>query len=202
MKGLHNRRGDRRRPRAYGIPRMDVLDERLREAAPPSPRSPQKSRKSDLLTRFRMVSSPGRSRRAKERRRGSQPGPSTADGRPRRAKGRPCDIPGAGKGLKRTRNRSDLRFLSHVAAFPVSLDSPAHQNCTCARVLSPDSVSDPSIIVEHSPHDHSHPGRTRHTCQCHAHACSPLFSPISRTACATRSVIAKPPPSPSLLRRC
>ena len=42
MKGLHNRRGDRRRPRAYGIPRMDVLDERLREAAPPSPRSLQK----------------------------------------------------------------------------------------------------------------------------------------------------------------
>ena len=94
MKGLHNRRGDRRRPRAYGIPRMDILDERLREAAPPSPRSPQKSRNSDLLTRFRMVSSPGRSRDTIERRRGTPPGPSTPSGRPRRAKGRPCDIPG------------------------------------------------------------------------------------------------------------
>ena len=48
-------------------------------------------------------SSAGRSRGAAERRRGSPPGPSAPSGRRRRARGRPTQIPGAGKGLIRIR---------------------------------------------------------------------------------------------------
>ena len=45
---------------------------------------------------------PGRSRDTIERpRRAPPPGPDTPSGRPRRAKGRPCGFPGAGKGLNR-----------------------------------------------------------------------------------------------------
>jgi len=43
--------------------------------------------------------SPGRSRDTIERRRATPPGPAAPSGRSRRAKGRPCEIPGAGKGL-------------------------------------------------------------------------------------------------------
>jgi hypothetical protein len=50
-------------------------------------------------------SSAGRSRGAAERRRGSPPGPSAPSGRRRRARGRPTQIPGAGKGLTTRSNR-------------------------------------------------------------------------------------------------
>ena len=43
--------------------------------------------------------SPGRSRDTIERRRATPPGPATPSGRSRRARGRPCEIPGSGKGL-------------------------------------------------------------------------------------------------------
>eukprot|EP00966_Prymnesium_polylepis_P327547 7383416-Prymnesium_polylepis.3 len=89
MKGLHNRRGDRRRPRAYGIPRMDILDERLREAAPPSLRSPQKTR-------------PGEAGEPKNVAGGASPGPPRPMDGPDalRAVHAIYVIPGAGKGLK------------------------------------------------------------------------------------------------------
>ena len=52
-------------------------------------REVEKKQNPQKLTRYRTYSSPGRSRRAAERRRGTQPAPPTAGGRSRRARGRP-----------------------------------------------------------------------------------------------------------------
>ena len=49
--------------------------------------------------------SPGRSRDSIEHRRATPPGPATPSGRSRRARGRPCEIPGSGKGLTTHRVR-------------------------------------------------------------------------------------------------
>jgi hypothetical protein len=68
-------------------------------------------------------SSAGRSRGAAERRRGSPPGPSAPSGRRRRARGRPTQIPGVGRGLinayTRTVRRSTVGLRDALSMVPV-----------------------------------------------------------------------------------
>ena len=94
--------------------------------------------------------SPGRSRDTIERRRATPPGPAAPSGRSRRANGRPCEIPGSGKGLKLVHVRTAARSRLPLGTEFIALSSCFGTGASILHQLGPSRLYCTATAVPYS----------------------------------------------------